>query len=82
METIQYVGEHQDTDKHIRMWSAKVVMALVTIIRLTGIKYSHDSNIAQIMLSYLYLEKDLCKYVVNQMDESVRSVKYLQIVTA
>ena len=48
-------------------------MALATIIRVTGIKIN-DNNTIQIMLSYLYLGKDMCKYVVEQMDESARLV--------
>ena len=72
MDTLEEVGKHQHTDSHTRTWSAHVVMVLATVIRLTGIKL-HDDGI-QIMLSYLYLGKDLCEYVVNQMDESVRLV--------
>ena len=49
-------------------------MALATIIRMTGIKLIIDSNTIQIMLSYLYLGKDLCRHVVNEMDKSLRSV--------
>ena len=71
MDTLQDVGKYQDTDSHTRTWSAQVVMVLATIIRLTGIKLN-DNNTIQVMLSYLYLGKDLCKYVVDQMDESVR----------
>ena len=71
MDTLQDVGKHQDTDSHTRTWSAQVVMVLATIIRLTGIKLNNNDTI-QVMLSYLYLGKDLCKYVVDQMDESVR----------
>ena len=56
------------------MWSAKVVMALVTIIRKTGIKLSNRYNIIQVMLSYLYLEKGLCKYVLEEMEMFLRLV--------
>ena len=71
MDTLQSVGKHQDTDSHTRTWSAHVVMVLATVIRLTGVKLN-DNDTIQIMLSYLYLEKDVCKYVVDRMDESVR----------
>ena len=54
------------------MWSAKVVMALATIIRVTAIKLLNDSNTIQVMLSYLYLGKDLCRHVVKEMDEYLR----------
>ena len=68
------VTKRQSTDSHIRMWSAKVVMALVTIIRKAGIMpLNHYDNI-QVMLSYLYLEKDVCEHVVSQMVVPVRSV--------
>ena len=74
MDTLQHVGKHQDTDSHIRTWSAHVVMVIATVIRLTGIKLNDDDSV-QVMLSYLYLGKDLCEYVVSQMNESVRLVK-------
>ena len=73
MDTVQHVGEHQDTGSHTRRWSAQVIMALATVIRVTGIKLN-DNDTIQIMLSYLYLGNDLCKYVVDQMDESARLV--------
>ena len=73
MDTLKRVGKHQDTDSHTRTWSAHVVMVVATVMRLTGIKLNDDDSI-QIMLSYLYLGKDVCEYVVNQMDESVRLV--------
>ena len=56
-------------------WSAEVVMALATIIRKTGISFSDDIDVIQIMLSFLSMKKDTCKYVVNQMDGSVRYIK-------
>ena len=71
MDTLQHVAKHQDTDNHTRTWSAHVVMVITTVMRLTGIKLN-DNDIIQIMLSYLYLGKDLCQYVVNQIDESFR----------
>ena len=47
-------------------------MTLATVMRITGIKLL-DEHIP-VMLSYLYLEKDLCDYVVGQMNQFVRSV--------
>ena len=77
MDTLQHVDKHQDTDCHTRTWSAQVVMVLASVMRLTRIKLNDDDTI-QIMFSYLYLGKDLCKYVVDQMDESVRLVQIVQ----
>ena len=78
MDTLQRVDKHQDTDSHIRTWSAQVVMVIASVMRSTGIKL-RDNDTVQIMLSYLYLENDLCRYVVNQMDESVRLVLVVAI---
>ena len=55
------------------MWSAKVIMAVATVIRFTGVQPLDERNTIQVMLSYLYLDKDICKFVVKQMDESTRS---------
>ena len=71
---MKYVTGHQDPSNRTKMWSAKVIMTLVTIIRKTGIQPSNHYNSIQVMLFYLCLEKDLCKYVVNEMDESFRLV--------
>ena len=76
MYTIEHVGKHQDADSRTRIWSAQVVMVLASVMRLTGIKPNDDT--IQIMLSYLYLGKGLCKNIVNQMDESVRLVQAAQ----
>lgn len=70
---MSYIGKHQKPDNHIRMWSAKVTMALATVIRISGIKMNDQVTI-QVMLSYLYLGSDMCKFVVSDMDKSVRLV--------
>jgi len=54
------------------MWSAKVIMAVATVIRITGVHPSNEHNTIQVMLSYLYLGKGICEFVVNQMDKSTR----------
>ena len=77
---IQQVSERQDTDSHTRMWSAKVVMALATVVKQTGIELVGDSNIIKVMLSYLYLGKDMCEYVVSEMDMSVRLVSLIMLI--
>ena len=56
------------------MWSASVVMALATIVKRTGVKPLDHCNAFQVMLSYMYLEKGLCKYLVSEIEMSVRSV--------
>ena len=69
---MRYVTERQNIDNHTRTWSAKVVMALATVMKITGIRLL-DEDI-QVMLPYLCLKKDLCDYVVSKMNQSVRSV--------
>jgi len=56
------------------MWSAKVIMAVAAVMKITGVQPLDEHNTIQVMLSYLYLDKYICKYVVKQMDESTRSV--------
>ena len=70
---MRYVEEHCNDENYLRIWSANVVMGLVTVIRKTGIGVLKDS-IVQIVQCYLCLGKDQCKFMVSQMDESVRSV--------
>ena len=70
---MQYVDEHYNDENYLRMWSANVVMALVTVIRKTGIGVLKDS-VMQLIQCYLCLEKHQCKFMVSKMDESVRSV--------
>ena len=69
---MQDVDKHSSDENITRMWSANIVMALAAIIRKTEIKVFKGSIIK--MLSYLHLGKNVCKFVVSQMDESVRSV--------
>ena len=69
---MQDVDKHSSDENLTRMWSANIVMALAAIIRKTEIKVFKDIIIK--MLSYLYLGKNMCKFVVSEMDKSMRSV--------
>ena len=73
LSTIDYLSNHRNvTADHTRVWIAKVIMALVTIMRKTEVLIPSDSNALKIMLSSLSLEKSLCTDVVIKMEGSLR----------
>ena len=74
---MRYVGEHHNDENYLKMWSANVVMALLTVIRKTGVGVLKD-NIMQIINHYLFLERNLCRFLVSQMEQSIRSVYHIE----
>ena len=74
MQAIEYLGDHQSTANEKRVWSAGIVMALVTIMKKTGIQSVFDINAFKVMFTYLCLEKHQREYIVGLMEAPLKSV--------
>ena len=76
MQSIEYISNHQNTADENRVWSAGIVMALVTIMEKTEIQSVFDINAFQIMFTCLCLEKNQREYIVGLLEPSLKSVIY------
>ena len=74
MQTIEFLGNYQSADNEKRVWSASIVMSLVTIMKKTGIHSVFDINAFQVMFTYLCLEKNQREYIVGLMDTPLRYI--------
>ncbi|XP_065899490.1 E3 ubiquitin-protein ligase rnf213-alpha-like isoform X3 [Dysidea avara] len=72
LNIVSYLDHHRSSSYYAKVWSAKVVMALATIIRKTAISPPSESDALRKMLKYLQLEKPQYEHVVATMDESLR----------
>lgn len=75
MQIIEYLGsKYQNVTNDIRVWSAGIVMALVTIMKKTAIQFMFNIDAFKVMFTYLCLEKNQREHVVGLMDNPLRSV--------
>ena len=74
VQTTHYLDNHQSATNEYRVWSAGIVMALVIIMKRTGIRSVFNINAFRIMFTCLCLEKNQCEHLVGLMDNSLRSV--------
>ena len=65
---------HQSDANQNRVWTAGIVMALVTIMKKTGIQSGFGINIFNVMFTYLCLEKNQREYIVGFVEPSLKSV--------
>jgi len=69
---ISYVNASRPVNHRARVWAAKVVLILITIIRKTSILPPSDHNALKVLLLYLSLEKSQCEAIVGTMNEALR----------
>jgi len=69
---MKYLSCHQHHSEYTRVWAAKVVMALATIMRKTDVSPPSEHDALKTILKYLNLAKNLREHLVGTMDESLR----------
>ena len=71
---MKYLNCHHHHSDYTKVWAARVVMAIATIMRKTDVSPPSESNALKMMLTYLCLKKHLREHVVATMDESLRLI--------
>ena len=67
---------HQSDADQNRVWTAGIVMALVTIMKKTGIQSGFGINAFNVMFTYLCLKKSQREFIVGLMEPSLKSVMF------